>query len=80
MGTTFSQYLQARRRISYSTQRALAEEMSRRGMPTTVSAISQWEAGERMPRGDRLAVLLDVLAVDDEARTYALRLAAGIRL
>ena len=80
MATTFSQYIQARRRISYSTQKALAEEMSRRGVPTTVSAISQWETGERMPRGERLIVLLDVLAVDDEARRYALRLAAGIRL
>lgn len=45
------------------TQAVIRREMERRGILVSAASVSLWLSGGRLPRGRRLQVLCDVLAI-----------------
>ena len=72
---TFSTFLCARLSQVGAKQVDLARALTAGGIPTTQASISLMCSGHRMPRGDMLRMMLDLLAVinpDERLRAYEL--------
>lgn len=60
----YGQRIEGARLAAGLNQRELADELTRRGAPTSPQAVSQWENGETSPSLRRRLVLGVVLGVD----------------